>query len=400
MRIGVFHDDCGDPGGANTCRKRLSALLAERGHEIYLFTFRGESGGNADPHSTVFTPGGSRRTGGRFAHHNIPNYPVFRAFRDWLKTVSPDILHIHTNYAFASSILLACRGVVPAVQTVHDFRLVCPTERGVTPSGRLCGGGASPACAKDGCVTWKRYAFEIAMRQIRRPLFHSALHCLIAPSRALHQALEREGLRAVHIPHFADISAFPYASVDKRSDTALFVGYLHFSKGVGLLLKAFPRVLEAVPTARLLIAGDGPMMAELRSQHRGHGLGEEVTFLGTVPEGEVKKLYQRSLFLILPSIIYENSPLTIYEAMASGRAVVGTRIGGIPELVMDGETGLLFERNNDIDLADKIVALLKDKGRTERMGTVARRRAESLFTVEGHISAILETYESARRAFR
>jgi len=219
----------------------------------------------------------------------------------------------------------------------------------------------------------------------------------MAPSRALCRALEREGLPAVHIPHYSDTRAFNYEPVEREGELILFVGYLHFSKGVGLLLLAFREVLKRAPTARLVIAGDGPMMGELREYHRSLELGDAVTFLGTVPQKEVNQWYQKSTFVVLPSIIYENSPLTVYEAMASGRAVVGTRIGGIPELVEDGKTGLLFERNDPSDLAAKLVTLLEDKDLAERMGKVGRERAETEFTVERHLDAVLTTYEEARR---
>ena len=398
MRIAVFHEACGYPGGANTYRLRLQSLLEKRGHEIFLFTYRGDPVEGSGCHATVYPPPGRRTTGGRIPHHRIPSLSVYRSVRRWLLETSPDILHLHNNYAFTSSVLLTCHGLVPVVQTIHDFRMVCPTERAVTPAGRLCGGGISRACAEEKCVTWKRYALEALSLNLYRPLFHRSVYRLIAPSRALFQALERQGLPATHIPHYADTSNWPHQPLDKASDTILFVGFLHFSKGVGLLLKAFPRVLRAIPAARLLIAGDGPMMAELRSQQRQYGLGDEVVFLGSVSEERIKELHRVSIFAVLPSIIYENSPLTAYEAMACGRAMVGTRIGGIPELVVDQETGLLFERNNDVDLAEKIIRLLRDKDLAERMGKAARQRAEEEFPESRHIDSILALYDEARRA--
>jgi len=373
-------------------------LLKERGHETFLFTYRAARYEAGDPHTTVFSPGGSRMVGGRIPRHELPNASIFRAFRRWLRGINPDVLHIHTNYSFPTSILLACRGVTPAVQTVHDFRTVCPTERGVTPDGRLCGGGLGTACYKERCVTRKRYLLELMTRNLHRPLILRSIYRMIAPSRALYDALARERLPVVHIPHFSDPAYAGKRARKSEDNLVLFVGYLHFSKGIGLLLLSFRKILEAVPSARLVIAGDGPMMEELRRYHKTLELGNAVTFLGAIPEDEVVQWYGRSSFVVLPSIIYENSPLTIYEAMACGRAVVGTRIGGIPELVIDGETGLLFERNNDSDLAAKIIHLLKNKPLAEKMGVAARRRAETEFTADRHIGSVLRLYESARKA--
>ncbi len=397
MRIAVFHEDCGDPGGANTYRNRLSTLLRERGHEVFLFSYRGGKDSANDPRVTIFKPDGRRTVGGRLAQHLLPNRSVYRAVRGWLNELEPDILHIHTNYAFMSSVLLGCGGITPAVQTVHDFRMVCPTERGVTPSGRLCGGAVSWACVSDRCITTKRYALEVFTRKIHHYLHRRAIYRIIAPSRALRDAFDREGLPAVHIPHYADTRRCDYQPMPSGENIVLFVGYLHWSKGVGLLLLAFRAVLEAVPSARLVIAGDGPMMDELQEYRGSLGLGDEVTFLGAIPEEEVNRWYRKSTMAVLPSIIYENSPLTVYEAMACGRAVVGTRIGGIPELVVESETGLLFDRNEPADLAAKIVTLLQNRELAEKMGREGRKRAESVFTVDRHLDAIMKLYEEAKR---
>ncbi len=397
MRIAVFHDDCGDPGGANTYQQRLSVLLRERGHEIFLFTYRGGQDAVSDPHVTIFEPEGRRTVGGRLSQHLLPNRSVYRAIRGWLNEVQPDILHIHTNYAFMSSVLLGCGRITPAVQTVHDFRMVCPTERGVTPSGRLCGGGISWKCVSDRCITRKRYALEVLTRQIHHYLHRRAIYRIIAPSRALRDAFDREGLPSVHIPHFVDTRRCNYQPIPSDDNIVLFVGYLHFSKGVGLLMHAFQTVLKSVPSAQLVIAGDGPVMGDLRRFHGSLGLGDKVTFLGAIPEEEVIRWYGKSTLAVLPSIIYENSPLTVYEAMACGRPVVGTRIGGIPELVLEGKTGLLFDRNERADLAAKIVTLLQNRELAEKMGRAGRERAESVFTIDRHLDAIMKLYEEARR---
>jgi len=395
MRIGVFHDDCGDPGGANSYRIRLCSLLKEMGHDIHLFTYRGDSDCESDDNATVFVPSGPRVTGGRLPQHRLPDISVYKAFRKWMDQTAPDILHIHTNHSFASSILMGCMGRVPVVQTVHDFRIVCPIGRAVTPGGRLCGGGVGWQCAADRCLSRKRFALEVPVRRLEYYLMRKALYRLIAPSAALHEALKRDNLPSVHIPHFSDIEAFEPGSSHQDARTILFVGFLHFSKGVWMLLNAFKRVVEEIPSARLLIAGDGPVMEELRERHGELKLGDAVTFLGAVPENEVAKWFERSLFSVLPSIVFENSPLTIYEAMACGRAVVGARIGGIPELIEDGRTGLLFEPDDEIDLARKMTRLLREPDLAKRMGRVGRQRAEGVFTIDKHLDAILGLYRSA-----
>jgi len=338
--------------------------------------------------------------GGHIPHHSLPNYNVFSAVRKWLEYKKPDILHIHTNYAFTSSVLLGCRGITPVVQTVHDFRLVCPTGRGISPDGHPCGGYLSEDCVDNRCISNRRYLFKVVIRRVQRALLKQAVYQFIAPSMALHRSLEKDGLPSVHIPYYSDTSCDSSNPADMEKNLVLFIGYLHFSKGVDLLIRAFREVLEEIPSARLFIAGNGPVEDELRSLHQTLNLGEAVKFLGEVSGEEIPRLYRRSSFVVIPSIVCENSPLIIYEAMTFGRAVLGSRIGGIPELVEDGKTGLLFECNNRSDLASKMVSLLKNEALLEQMGEAGRRRAETEFTVEKYLQAILGLYDSARQTMK
>jgi glycosyltransferase involved in cell wall biosynthesis len=102
------------------------------------------------------------------------------------------------------------------------------------------------------------------------------------------------------------------------------------------------------------------------------------------------------MFLVLPSEWYENAPVSVLEAFAQGKPVIAARIGGIPELVIDGETGLLFEPGNAEDLRAKIEFLLTNPDLAREMGKKARARAESTYGAAEHYRQLLATYERAR----
>jgi glycosyltransferase involved in cell wall biosynthesis len=159
-----------------------------------------------------------------------------------------------------------------------------------------------------------------------------------------------------------------------EDQVALFVGVLEPCKGVDVLLEAFARVVRELPGARLQIVGEGPRRAELEAQARRLGLGPSLVFRGTFPRRELPALLDAARLLVLPSRS-EGLPRVIVEAMARARPVVATRVGGIPELVEHGVTGLLVPPEDPDALADALVRLLADRDLAARMGAEARRRA-------------------------
>jgi len=148
------------------------------------------------------------------------------------------------------------------------------------------------------------------------------------------------------------------------------VGRLVPQKGFDVLLEAFAR-LDA-PEVDLLIAGDGPERRRLEALRERLGLGARVHLLGAVDRATVASLYRGARLVACPSR-WEGLPLVCLEAMASGRAVVASRVDGIPDAVGDGETGLLVPPEDPVALAGALRALLEDGARRERLG--ARGRA-------------------------
>ena len=120
-----------------------------------------------------------------------------------------------------------------------------------------------------------------------------------------------------------------------------------------------------------------------------------------MPKDELLKQYRTAALCVVPSL-WDNSPNTVYEAMAAGRAVVASRVGGIPELVADGETGLLTPPGDAGALADAITALLLDPDRRQAMGEAGRRRIRRLADLEENVDRRLAIYEevAGRTAFQ
>ena len=193
-------------------------------------------------------------------------------------------------------------------------------------------------------------------------------------------------------------AAPPYETARARlgvdSETHLIVGLgrLVPVKGFQSLVKAFPAILSVVPSARLLLVGEGPLHAALLAEARSLGVGDRLEMAGAQLD-PVAFLAGADL-VVVPSL-NEGMGRVLVEAMALGRPVVATRVGGIPAVVSHGETGLLVPPDDPPDLARAANELLKDPGLRQRMGEAGRRRAEQ-FSLAVMESRLLDLYRGLR----
>lgn len=225
-------------------------------------------------------------------------------------------------------------------------------------------------------------------------MFRLAARCadrVVCVSADAERRCEGDGVRAgsvVVIHNGIDGGRFAAARW-AAGGPAVYVGRLSPEKDVGTLLRAAALVVKRVPRFRLRIAGTGPCEAELRGLSRSSGLESCVEFLGEVRD--VPALLDGASLFVLPSIT-EGLPLTVLEAMAAGLPVVATAVGGTPEVVVDGETGLLVPAFADERLAEAIVRSLLDAQRAAAMGRAGRRRVADLFEVRTMVSRYESMY--------
>ena len=158
----------------------------------------------------------------------------------------------------------------------------------------------------------------------------------------------------------------------------LFLGRLVPEKGLDWALSALPPVFRNFPNARFIIAGDGPEAEKLKAQTIGLGLAAWIEFLGAVSPESVPSLLNDATLVVMPSRI-EGFGLVALEAAMMGRPVVAARVGGLPEVVLDGQTGLLVEQYDIEEFAQAILKLLDNPEMARQFGAAAYRRAEEVF---------------------
>lgn len=204
------------------------------------------------------------------------------------------------------------------------------------------------------------------------------------------------------IPLGLEIPALRPAAREDRMKKVLFVGRLEPRKGIGVLLEAIPRVLEAVPEAEFDIVGKDVMGASspvTRWWQAHRSLRRRVRFHGEAPSRALDTLYETCDLLVAPSR-YESFGLIYVEAMARGKAVIGTTAGGIPEVVRDAETGLLVPPDDPEALAAAIIRLLRDDEYRRSLGQAGYGRYRAEFSAWKMAGRMLDFYREviARRA--
>jgi glycosyltransferase involved in cell wall biosynthesis len=320
-----------------------------------------------------------------------------RRLRDLLAQVKPRIAHAHNIYHHLSpSILPTLRAAgIPVVMTVHDLKLACPAYTMMAdnkPCERCRGGRIHNVvvhrCIKGSAALSSLILVETFVHRLLR-LYDANVSRFVVPSRFVLDKLVAWGWdrnRFVHIPNFVDAELF--ATDRPIGRRFVYCGRLQSNKGVETLVRA-----AALAKQPVTIAGSGPEEHRLRTLSA--ELQADVEFLGHLPKQALAGVVQSARAIVVPSEVNENAPLAALEGYAAGRPVIGARIGGIPELVREEETGLLFPSGQVEALAAALdrFAALPDARLTE-MGAAGRRWVERDFTATRYRERLLALYDS------
>ncbi len=195
------------------------------------------------------------------------------------------------------------------------------------------------------------------------------------------------------------VPALSPAPLPRDKPQVLCLGHLAPEKGFDLALTAFASLVERFPQARLVIAGDGPARTELEQQATDLGIAEAVNFVGWVSPEKVPALLNSATAVVVPSR-QEGFGLVALEAAHMARPVVATRVGGLPEVVVHEQTGLLVEKEDSKALAEAIAFLLDHPETARRIGEAARCRAREVFSWERCVDAYDDLYRNLIKGMR
>ncbi|BBO92874.1 hypothetical protein DSCOOX_60540 [Desulfosarcina ovata subsp. ovata] len=227
-----------------------------------------------------------------------------------------------------------------------------------------------------------------------RPIYESCIDKYISPSQFLRNKFVDAGYdpkKFLHLPNFLDVENFtPHYEFESY---LLYLGRLEDIKGVGTLIDAFIRLKGSLNGMHLKIAGTGSLESELQARIEKSGV-PNIELLGYLQGHALEKVIQNAKAIVIPSEWYENYPYSALEAMAYGKPVIASKIGGISEIVDDGDTGLLFEPFMPEELAGTIARFDKmPLSAIKAMGRRARKKVEAVNNPERFIEATLDLYK-------
>jgi phosphatidyl-myo-inositol dimannoside synthase len=357
--------------GGETYERELLARLGQGGVRVELILARGKAHPAGVPNWTVH-----RFAIGRGLRWYVAPLVVPAAIKRVHDRVPFDLLRVHSLRYIGPAALWARRHYgldVPVVSHHHHLdpgRLNGVIEKRVVD-------------ASDAVVVGS----EFARRQLQAEL----------GARIDHVSVVYYGVDAAFAPRppRADLVA-RYGLAGRP--VVLYFGGLKPRKNLFLLLDVWRDIAAAAGPARLLIAGGGPLLGDLRAHAERLGLGERVAFTGYVPEAEKTDHFNLADVFFFPSAM-EGFGLSVVEAMSSGVPVVASDRGSIPELVTEGEVGFACDPGRPALMGERLVTLLADPALRARMGGAARARVERLFRWERCVDGTRRAYEAAIEAW-
>lgn len=349
-------------GGIETFSANLIPALQARGHDVTVLTSKhneslptAEQMGSIPVHRLPIWE--SLRTNDLKAL-----FAVRKAVAEFKRALNPDIVHLHFGASALYHLQTQGANGPPTLTTVHAL-----------PGSSLADNS----------------------------LFSKVVHA----SQAVN-AVSRKGRQILTgaFPELADRFSFVYCGLGPSGQDAIEVippafdeplllclGRLTPQKGFDVALRAFARIEPAVPRARLMIVGEGIEEVALKKLAASLGISHKVDFTGAVPPQDVFEVINRATMVLLPSR-FEGLPLVALEAARMQRPIISSAVDGLPDLVIDQESGLILQENNEQELAKAILALLQDPQKAMRMGRAAARHLEDHFAFEQCVSSYEKLY--------
>lgn len=367
-------------GGAETYYLTVGSELERMGHEVAYFSMRHPDNlpcrwdkyfVTQREYNNVKSPLKAARDGMAL----IYSPEAKRSFQALCEEFRPDVVHLNNVHRQITLSILDApylrENKVPVFYTAHDYVTVCPGYLMLDGGGRVC-----DACLEDGryrhcierrCVKGSRAKSALAAMEASFNRAHKSnrrIDRVIAPSRFMCSKLIEGGWpedKVVFLQNFADDAILDRAAnagadaTDRENPYLLFFGRLSVEKGVDTLLRAFDAALPSLPQdMRLVVVGDGPDAADFKALASSLGCASRIEFAGYQTGGALQAYVERASLAIASSRWRENMPYSIVEAFAAGTPVVGTDIGGIPELVDEGKTGFICDPGDVQSIADAI----------------------------------------------
>jgi len=395
MNIIVCHNFYQQPGGEDQVFAEEADLLAAHGHDVKRFTVHNDAI-DGESHSATAQMV-------RLMSDTIWNRRVYRELRELVRSHRAQVVHFHNTFPLMSPAAYhaARAGGAAVVQTLHNYRLICPAGT-FYRDGKTCEqclGRWAPLPA----VVHKCYRDSLAATGVASAMltahraagtYRAAVDLYIALTEFARQKFIQGGLPAGKIGVKPNFVGTDHGAGDGAGNFGLFVGRLDASKGLDVLLNAWSKVPG---DARLRILGDGPLAPAVREAAKRDA---RIEWLGRRPLNDVYDMMGQAAFLVISSVWYEGLPRTVVESFSKGTPIIASKLGALEELISPGKTGLHFKQNDASDLARQITHAFASPGDLRQMRGFARREYEDKYNSKDNLRQINALYDRALRTRR
>ncbi|WP_158798487.1 glycosyltransferase family 4 protein [Pedobacter sp. L105] len=396
-------------GGDWTYVDHVSSLYRENGHTVIPFSMKDDRN-FPDPYSRYFIENidykkidkKSIRAGLKVVKKSIYSTEAQQNLERLLDEVKIDMAHINVIHHYITPIILKTlkeRGI-PILWTLHEYTPICPESTFIS-HGQICEkcfGGAFYHCITNKCKKGSLPASIVAAAEnyAHRYLnYYEYVDHYLCPSVFLYEKFKsfnffpEKLVQLYHGYNYGEVEAVQAVTAPTTEKYIVFVGRLEKIKGAHTLLEA----MKTLPDIRLKLIGTGTQEEELKNYAAASHL-TNVEFIGKQTKTQTLEAINGSAFLVCPSEWYEVLGFTVVEAMAMAKPVIGASIGAIPEMVINGETGYLFEPGNPQELAERIRQLFNDQKAISIMGAKAKKHIHSLINTEKHFEGLQQLIPS------
>jgi glycosyltransferase involved in cell wall biosynthesis len=384
MKLLLAHNSYQQVGGEDMVFQAEARLLESRGNEVVRYTKHNDQVAQLGRAS--------------LARITIWNGDTYREVRALLRRERPEVVHVHNTFPLISpAIYYAARAEgVPVVQTLHNYRLVCPNALLFRDGHRCeeCLGKRIPipgvvhACYRQSRAVSGAVA---AMLTVHRGVgtWTRMVDVFIALSEFARNKHIQGGLPAERIVVKPNFIAPDPGQGARQGGYALYVGRLSAEKGVDTLVAAWSRLARAIP---LRIVGDGPLASQVQAAvQRVAG----VEWLGRQSRGTVIELMKSAEFLVVPSLCYEAFCVVVAEAYGVGVPVIASDLGSVGSLVQHGSTGLHFRTGDAADLSNRVEWATAHPAEMSEMARRARQAYEMWYTADRNYEMLMQIYQQA-----
>lgn len=383
-------------GGSEKYYFELAELMKKKGHEVAFFSMEDEKNIKTGD-KEYFVKKIDLNTGSKLkALDVIYSKENEKKMIEAIEDFKPDIVHVNNfqRQLSASIIKATNKKNIPIVFTAHDMQAICPASA-MLYEGRICEDCIKKgykACIEKNCIKKSKLKSILGVMEAkyyRINKIYKKIDYIIAPSefiklQLIKGKLEYKKMQTLH--------NFVINEEDESNkiigDYAFYFGRLSIEKGILNLIEA----IKNIRNGKLVIAGGGPEKDKIIEFIKENNLEDRVRLVGYLNQKEIKNYIRNSRFVVVPSIWYENCPYSILETMEIGKPIIGSQIGGIPELIENEKNGFLYKYNDINELSEKMKILFTDTKIVKNQSKMSRMIYEEKYSENIYYNEIINIY--------